>query len=168
VRKKLLTIFGLILSGLTRPPGSCGLFFFGLFFQGYLSPLVADNIIAYIVQKINSHDILNAQNNLYYRLVSMRSSAHRLKLSETLMDDLTHLFGGGVTGLGVGLMLVKKVIAQYEERLDAVEKRVEEKFDKLLAAVLDIRVAIASASHLHADVAKLASRVDDLHERVTR
>lgn len=84
------------------------------------------------------------------------------------MEDLTHLFGGGVTGLGVGLMLVKKVISQYEERLDAVEKRVEEKFDKLLAAVLDIRVAIASASHLHADVAKLASRVDDLHEKVIR
>lgn len=84
------------------------------------------------------------------------------------MDDLTHLFGGGVTGLGLGLMLVKKVISQYENRLDAVEKRVEEKFDKLLAAVLDIRVAIASASHLHTDVAKLSTRVDELHEKINR
>ncbi len=82
------------------------------------------------------------------------------------MDDFTNLVGGGATGLTIGLMLVKKVIGQYEARLDAVEKRVEEKFDKLLAAVLDIRVAIANASHLHADVEKLSDRVDELSKLI--
>jgi hypothetical protein len=83
-----------------------------------------------------------------------------------MMDDFTNLVGGGATGLTIGLMLVKKVIGQYEARLDAVEKRVEEKFDKLLAAVLDIRVAIANASHLHVDVAKLSDRVDELSKQI--
>jgi hypothetical protein len=83
-----------------------------------------------------------------------------------MMDDFTNLVGGGATGLTIGLMLVKKVIGQYESRLDAVEKRVEEKFDKLLAAVLDIRVAIANASHLHNDVEKLSDRVDELSKLI--
>lgn len=84
------------------------------------------------------------------------------------MDDFTHLIGGGATGLGVGMWLLKKVIATYESRLDAVEKRVEDKFDKLLQAVLDIRVTLANAAHLHSDVERLTSRVYEIQTKLSQ
>ena len=87
------------------------------------------------------------------------------------MDDVTSIStmisaGGG--SLGVLFWFIRRLISQHEERLTAVEKKVEEKFDDLIKAVHDVRIAVVAAQHTQRDVDRLFFDLDDVKNRLMR
>lgn len=79
--------------------------------------------------------------------------------------DLSVLGAGGGT-VGCILWFIKRLIAQHEARLTAVEKKVEEKFDRLIEAVNEVRIAVVLAQHTQKDVERLSDEVGSLRDRV--